>query len=116
MKLGNKRPSQFGTAFLLRPRVGSGVVGLSHIVKLEGHESDDLGQLMVGVKGFEPSPSSWLLWRSDDRQGGCLLQGQTVPELLVFPAAPPHSRRSATRPATGPSISIRMYEREASLV
>jgi|GEM_PF-7034679 len=82
MKLGNKRPSQFGTAFLLRPRVGSGAVGLSHIVKLEGHESDGLGQLMVGVKGFEPSPSS--------------------------------SR--TTRATTGPSISIRMYEREASLV
>ena len=33
-------------------------MGLSHIVKLEGHESDDLGQLLVGVKGFEPSTSS----------------------------------------------------------
>jgi hypothetical protein len=33
-------------------------MGLSHIVKLEGHEFDDLGQLMVGVKGFEPSTSS----------------------------------------------------------
>ena len=31
---------------------------LSHIVELEGHEFDDLGELMVGVKGFEPSTSS----------------------------------------------------------
>ena len=59
MKLGNKKgPSNLEGPFCWDLEIRIGAVGLSRIVELEGHEVDDLGQLMVGVKGFEPSTSS----------------------------------------------------------